>query len=141
MHEEKWRQNRKRNKEKEREKNSQEPQQKNVQLMILPTTTTTTTIPHLLLLLLLPPPSFAMRLAPPFGTALLSFPPEKKLRALMRISSPSSNLATKVLYLIVSERERLKAHNLAKKVLVFFSVYKREKLEAHKDGKLEAFVE
>jgi hypothetical protein len=51
------------------------------------------------------------------------------------------NLATKVLYLIVSERERLKAHNLAKKVLVFFSVYKREKLEAHKDGKLEAFVE
>jgi hypothetical protein len=54
------------------------------------TTTSTTTIPHLLLLLLLPPPSFAMRLAPPFGTALLSFPPEKRLRALIRISSPSS---------------------------------------------------
>jgi hypothetical protein len=53
-------------------------------------TTTTTKIPHLLLLLLLPPPSFAMRLAPPFGTALLLFPPEKKLRALIRISSPSS---------------------------------------------------
>jgi hypothetical protein len=63
---------------------------KNVQLMILPATTTTTTIPHLLLLLLLPPPSFAMRFAAPFGTALLSFPPEKKLRALIRISSPSS---------------------------------------------------
>ncbi len=90
MHEEKWRQNRKRNKEKEREKNSQEPQQKNVQLMILPTTTTTITIPHLLLLLLPPPPSFAMRLAQPFGTALLSFPPEIKIRALIRISSPFS---------------------------------------------------